>query len=357
MGRPWLLIARKDLNSLMEEKTLILAILVQLFIASFASFLVLGLTSFLDPEALGHYDVESANVALVGGDDLLRDLMRESRATFITYDSFPSAYKAFYAHRVDGIIVAPDAVDPGGDELVRLDLYLPKGDLKATLVTLQIKDVLERYEEQLREERGRSVGYEPLDVWMSREPETSSFYYEFIYGVLIPLLALTPAFISGGLVIDLLTEEVQRKTLGLLMAAPTTVLDVVHGKVLAATVIAPMQAGVWLVLLRANGLLIKQPLLVLVLATAVTLILVLMSAVLVARVRDRGTAQFLYSLLLILLFLSGYLYANSPLNLAMRLSTGSIDTAALAYLALYVLIPIPLYLLTRRMWMAQELEE
>ena len=52
-----LIIARKEWNSLLLEKTLILAMIIQLLIASFSSLLVIGLASFFDPSALNSYDM------------------------------------------------------------------------------------------------------------------------------------------------------------------------------------------------------------------------------------------------------------------------------------------------------------
>jgi ABC-type Na+ efflux pump permease subunit len=59
---------------------------------------------------------------------------------------------------------------------------------------------------------------------------TSSVSWKFIYVALLPLLVFTPAFISGGLVIDMITEEFERKTLGFIARSPVSLLDVVGGK-------------------------------------------------------------------------------------------------------------------------------
>ena len=49
LSSPRATIARRDLASLRSEKTIVLALLIQLFIAAFSSFLVVGLTSLYDP--------------------------------------------------------------------------------------------------------------------------------------------------------------------------------------------------------------------------------------------------------------------------------------------------------------------
>jgi ABC-type Na+ efflux pump permease subunit len=59
-------IVKKEIKSLLFEKTLILAIIVQLLIASFSSLIVIGLASFFDPSSLSKYDSPRANVGIVG---------------------------------------------------------------------------------------------------------------------------------------------------------------------------------------------------------------------------------------------------------------------------------------------------
>jgi hypothetical protein len=61
--------------------------------------------------------------------------------------------------------------------------------------------------------------------------------------------------------------------------------------------------------------------------------------------RDRGVAQLLYSLILIFLFMSSYLFTNSPMNLVTRLSIESIGTLeSWAWIGIYLLTGIFLYL-------------
>ena len=63
--RSWLrdpryLIARREVKSLSREKTIVLALLIQLFVAGFSSFLVVGLTSLYDPGAVSSGEVDVA---------------------------------------------------------------------------------------------------------------------------------------------------------------------------------------------------------------------------------------------------------------------------------------------------------
>ena len=54
------MVARRDVRSLSREKTIVLALLIQLFVAGFSSFLVVGLTSLYDPGSVSTGEVEMA---------------------------------------------------------------------------------------------------------------------------------------------------------------------------------------------------------------------------------------------------------------------------------------------------------
>ena len=49
------IIAKKEFRGLFSEKTILLAVLLQVFIALFSSFLMVGLTSMYDPASLSKY--------------------------------------------------------------------------------------------------------------------------------------------------------------------------------------------------------------------------------------------------------------------------------------------------------------
>jgi hypothetical protein len=59
-------IARREYNGLLLEKTFVLSLLVQLFIASFSAFLVVGLTSFYDPMALQGMQMKESKIGVIG---------------------------------------------------------------------------------------------------------------------------------------------------------------------------------------------------------------------------------------------------------------------------------------------------
>ena len=80
-GRHLSIIAKKEFRGLFNERTILLAVLLQLFIALFSSFLMVGLTSMYDPSSLSKYSRFRYNVAYAGNDSQVLDLPRRQAGT------------------------------------------------------------------------------------------------------------------------------------------------------------------------------------------------------------------------------------------------------------------------------------
>ena len=65
------IIAKKEFKGLFNEKTILLAVLLQLFIALFSSFLMVGLTSMYDPSSLSKYSHSRYSIAYTGNESPL----------------------------------------------------------------------------------------------------------------------------------------------------------------------------------------------------------------------------------------------------------------------------------------------
>lgn len=326
----------------MLEKTLVLAIIVQLFIASFSSLLVIGLASFFDPSALDRYNSPRSNVGIIGTGEL-KQFIDRGHIRPHNYTNLSAAGIDFYNNKIDAIIVIPKEV-ANGSELIQITTYLPKSDIKGTFAMLQLKKPLENYEAYAQDYRSSKLGFEPIRLIVDRVPKKTSTYFEFIYGILIPLLIFTPVFISGGMIIDMLTEEFERKTLDLLLVSPLSFSEILDGKMITAIIIVPAQAFLWLLLVTMNRVIVHNIGLLLLLCAIVAAIVVILGAMIAVKFKKRMVSQYLYSLVLIMLFLVGYLFANSPFNLATRLSAGSIGSEALVYFGVYAAVAFVLYL-------------
>ncbi|NJD75785.1 MAG: ABC transporter permease [Candidatus Methanoperedens sp.] len=341
MGKT-LVISKKEAGSLLNEKTLVLALIIQLMIASLSSLLVMGLASFFDPQALDKYDLRQSKIGIIGEGDL-NNFLEKSRIRQYHYPSLSLALDDFNRHRIDAIIVIPEA-RPSGNEIIEIMLYLPKSDIKGTIATVQLKKPFEEFEGYVRDIRGKRIGFEPVKLYVDDIPRKTSTYFEFIYGVLIPLLVFTPVFISGGLIIDMLTEEYERKTMDLLRVSPVSFPEILNGKMLTSIIIVPLQAFLWLTLVSLNRVAIYNITLILLLVSIIAVIVVMIGAIIAISYKKRIISQYIYSLILILLFLLGYLFADSPFNLATRLSSGAMGMESLTYFGLYAALIIPFYM-------------
>lgn len=334
------------MSSLLHEKTLTLAIIIQLLIASLSSLLVIGLASFFDPSALDKYDVEKAKVGIIGEGELEK-FIEKSQIRPYHYSELESAINDFNNNRIDAILVIPP-VNAADNEIIRIVLYLPKSDIKGTLVTLQLKKPLEDYEAFVRDVRSPRIGFEPIRLYVDDAPRKTSTYFEFIYGILIPLLVFTPIFISGGLIIDTFTEEHERKTLELLLVSPASFSEILNGKMLTAVIIVPLQSLLWLLLVSLNRIAVHNIGIILLLISIIASIVVLIGAIVAVKYRERMVSQYIYSLILILLFLVGFLFAESPFNLVTRLAAGAIGTESVIYCGAYATAALPLFAYLKR---------
>ncbi|MFB6118678.1 ABC transporter permease [Halosegnis sp.] len=312
-------IARRELSSLSAEKTILLALLVQLFVAAFSSFLVVGLTALYDPSATQGGRVEIA----VAGNASEAVVAAGDQAAVTPYDDRAAALAAFDDSRADAVVIAQSVPTGNGSRIV-VDATAPESSLRKTLVVVRTRALLEALE---REERVRRA--DSLDQSLAPRPPDvgASPYFSFSYTVLVPLLVLLPAFIAGSTAVDSITEEIERGTLELLRVTPLSLGEVVAGKGAAMAVLVPVQVTLWLGLLALNDIAVANVAGLLVYAAAVAVLLVTAGVALGLLVPNRERAQLLYSLGALAVFtLAGFL----PEHPATTIARLAIDSPAAA---------------------------
>lgn len=319
--KPRWVVARRELASALRERTILLAIVIQVFVAGFSGFLVVGLSALLDPDAqpVGATPV----VATVAQSDLPARLTAAGLAVAL-YGNESDARAAFDLGRADAILVERDA-----SALPReVVLTLPEGEFTATFTLVKVKAALEDYEADLREVHASRLSARPAQ-YESPAPAGS---FGFVYSLMVPLLLLLPAVLAGALVADSLTEEVQRGTLPLLLSSPATAGDVVEGKLLGSILLVPLLAAAWLALLALNGLTVSlaAAVLLLVLDTALAVVFALVACGVALWTRDRNRAQIVYATAFFLLLELSLGLPVSPANAMALLAAGSAGPAAYA---------------------------
>jgi ABC-type Na+ efflux pump permease subunit len=341
-----LVVSRRDLASLKNEKTIVLALLIQLFVAAFSSFLVVGLTSLYDPGSVAGQDVE-IGVTGEAREELAEAVAEQSGATAIHFQSPADARESFEAGTVDALLIAtsyPPPDDRGG-AVIDVEAVAPEGSIRTTLVVVQIRETLQILERQERVERSQSLSNPPIAL----PPEANaSPYFGFTYTVLLPLLLFLPPFISGSVAVDTVTEEIERGTLELLRVAPLSLLDIVDGKALAMVALAPAQAGLWILLLSLNSIPVANPLALLALVTAIAVLVVVIGVALALWIGRRKPAQLLYSIGTLVIFGAAVMLPEHPATTAAKLAVDSPTVVTYAHVVGYIAVAVVGYFAVRR---------
>ena len=320
---------KREIKSLTREKTILLAILIQLFIASFSSIIVTGLMSFYDPATIGENSPVNLKVGVVGhtSSPITYFLDHKKNIQVERYDILDDAELAFKSEKIDAIMSIPLA--EGG--IVDMDLFLPESDTESTIILMALNGPLKDAEEYLRELNGINMNFTDIEG----KSHTS---YEFLYSIIIPLLMFFPALIAGSIVIDTVSEELEHKTLDTLWAAPVSLNNIFSSKIFAAIATALIQCVLWIILLRLNTFDVENFANVLCLSIIIASIISFGAAIIGLYYKDRERAQFVYSISLLLATGISYLFDPSPFNLITRLATGS-HFVGLSEVAFY-LIPL-----------------
>lgn len=336
-------IVNKELTSVLKEKTIVLAIVIQLLIAAFSSVILVGLMSFYDPESIGQHTSLHFNVGVVGdAGGALTSYLEEARLNVTTFYSAEAAKARMQAGGLDAVVVIPDR-----SGVVDMQLFLPQSDSRATVLTMVIKGPLMRYENYLREQNGIHVKYTEVKG-------RSGTTFEFLYSFIVPMLMFFPAFIAGSMIIDSISEEIENKTFDTLMSAPVSLNTVLFGKVAAAVFLAIIQCVLWWLLLSVNRLYIQNAALVLLLALVVSSFVTFGSALISMYFKDRERSQFAYSILLMTAAGASLFVNPSPVSLMARLAMGDAHVGVLeaALYAIPLLILIAAFYLTSKKLLA-----
>ncbi|WP_276281568.1 ABC transporter permease [Halorussus caseinilyticus] len=337
-----LTVAKRELASLRSEKTIVLAILIQLFVAAFSSFLAVGLVSLYDPGSVSNQFVVEFGVTGEAGEDIVPVVEDERGWRAVEYGTEEAAMRDFRRGEIHAVLM----VERAPDGRARVRAVAPDGNVRTTLVVTQIKGVLEAFERNERQRLDSRLDRRPVEL----PPESSSSpYFGFTYTVLVPLLTFLPVFVSGSIAVDAIAEEYDRGTLELLRVTPLTATDIVDGKMLAMGVLAPVQAGAWLALLSLNGTAISNPLEILLLVTGFSVGVVTMGATAALAFRERKQAQFLFSMGVLVVFSATYLLPESPANAVAKLAIGSPTTTTHLSVAAYLVVSLAAFVGLRRL--------
>lgn len=314
-------IARKELRDIVREKSIVVALLVQFFIAAFSAFLAVGLMALYDPSSVRaeiRAEVAYTGPAGPGGFDDILDATDRLR---IFRTDAQTALAGFHAGTYRAI-VQEEWSDANATRTVTL--ILPDGQLQTTLLVTQMKGLLQDYEQQLREERQGRLEHtlQTIEVPPSVQQAVP---YPFLFATLLPLLLLTPVFLSGAIAADSLTAELQSRSLTILRSAPAGLPTILLGKLLVPLALAPLQFLLWAGLLALNGVYAQNLVYLCLVSLSLTMVLAGIGYAIAARLRRDGPTQASYALSAITLASLSLLLPRDPLNLIALVATGRID--------------------------------
>ena len=338
-------IARREISSLSREKTIVLALLIQLFIAAFSSFLVVGLTSLYDPSSV---EGEGVRIGVTGDQqDALMQAANETEGLQpVRFDTRDTALEGFNNGAVNAVVAAQSTPAANGSgSRIDVTAIAPEENIRTTLVVVQLREMLTELERTERQQRQVHLDYR---VVTPPEDVDASPYFGFTYTVLIPLLLFLPPFISGSVSVDAITEEIERGTLELLRVAPVSLVDIVDGKALGMILLAPLQALLWIVLLSFNNIAVQNVAPLLLFVTAIATIVVVVGTLLGLMTARRRQAQLLYSVLVILLFGSAIVLPEHPATTVAKLAVDSPTLGTYAHVFGFTVVAIALYAVARR---------
>jgi ABC-2 type transport system permease protein len=343
LSHPRWTIARRDLSSLSREKTIILALIIQVFIAAFSSFLVVGLTSLYDPGSTGAQEIV---VGVTGDhqDKLIAVAAENEDVVPRNYSTEDAAIEGFENGEVNAVISASSTPTDQGTR-IEANAFVPAEDLRTTLIVSTLREFLMDLETAERSVRSVYLDFQPVEV---PEEEGASPYFGFTYTILIPLLLFLPPFISGSIAVDSITEEIERGTLELLRVSPLSLIDIVDGKAAGMIALAPLQAILWIILMEFNGIRIAHKVWLLLLVAAIATITVMIGLILGLLTRKRRQAQLLYSMLVILLFGMTMVLPEHPATLVAKLAVDSPVGITYTTVIAFTVTGIAMYAVTRQ---------
>ncbi len=348
----FLVLIRKEFVSLSKERTLPFTIVIQLLTVLLSVSLA---SSFAFSAGGGELETGSMSVVIQGQGEsttTLANSLSDRGLYVLRVDRVEEANELIANSRIDlDIRVSGDEL--GGSDPIFVTLRMRDSPIASTLIRLS-KESLEDLQQAARQQRLDGVRVKEENVLASFEnkplngeqasSQVASFYaFETTYAIMIPLIFSLPALISGGLAMDSLTQERERRTLGVLLVTPVTRLDIYSSKLLFYMFLGITQVVAWMLILQVMGISIENSANILVLGSLMTIMFVLLGGVISARFKTKTLTQLAYSVIATLLTMSWFALRGSPINMMVKLAAGSIKALEFdSFSSILFLAAIPL---------------
>lgn len=335
-------IVKKIFKDLLRERSILFAIALQVFIIMTASIMLSNSVNIFDPDEMLKQDT----VIAITGDNLLVERLNESfEDSYLENRQYPSEEEAlmlFKENHVDGVI----SISRDEEHFpIYIDLHIPKGDVKSSIILSEAQSIFEVLENELREENLAEPEAIMLDKLKATERSNSvaTQIFETLYSILIPFLLLMPGVLLGGMIIDILIEELEKKTLNILMLV-ISFKRYIFELIIATLSLSTIQVLVWQILISLQGISISNLPWITILVILLNLIMFIFCVIITLAVMDKTKAQLMYSFIVLLLFASIPLSGINPIRVISRLAIGVVEVSFMPYIASILGITILLFI-------------
>jgi len=291
---------KRDYKSLASEKTYISILVLQFLLFATARSFTAGVILLSEPtHATDIFRLDNVvSFGFVNEDIFSAKFTNQSNLLF--FNSLDKG-KAFLENdTIDLLVNSPNNLNGLMYENKKLefDIYVNEDNPQKTLSLFLLKGFMQEFEEEVKFARVHERT--PILLLSETAFTTETKELEVLYSFTIPLLLLFSAIISGSFVIDLITEEIEKKTYANLLSSPVSSRQILISKTLLPAIVTGIQTIFWIAIFMIQGIYIANlPLLVLFLFFLSILfgsIGLLVSSI----TKNNKTSQMVYTIILML---------------------------------------------------------
>lgn len=279
-------IVRKIFSDLFRERTIVFIIGILLFVTISMGLVLSTATLIFNPQLL------SKTPMAVG---VVNVTLRATSFETTQYASYEKALQAFDEHKIDAVVYQTGISEDG---LAQVTLTVPSDPVKSAVATSVIKQSLLDYDLLLRQEQDQSL---PI-VRTRFMAQGSKILFETLMSFIIPFLILIPLFFMGNLLIDIISEEYEKKTINyLFLARGNFFVWLEHA--LAGWFLGIVLCAFFLVALKITLPFLQNIFIIFMYSSLIGFLLCVLSILAVALFRKKDICQTVYSFSLLTLFL------------------------------------------------------
>ena len=329
-------IVKKIFKDLLREKSILFAITLQIFIILTTSIMLTNSVNIFSTENMLEQETKLGITGDLDISERLSKYFENSKLEYSIFDDKDDAMRLFESRDLDAIIDIKRDIDLFP---IYIDMYVPKGDVKTSIILSEIRKIYELMENELREENLAEPDAIMLkDIRITLESNSvATQIFETLYRILIPFLLLMPGVLLGGMIIDILMEELEKKTLNILMLV-VSFKRYIFELIIATLIIASIQIITWQILILIQGIEIANLPQITLLTMILNFILFTFCVIITLSVMDKTKAQVIYSFIILLLFASMPLFFVNPIRVISRLAIGIVSFQIIPYIVAMLII-------------------